>query len=135
MPVNNFSVMSGQSQPILDLTSTVGSQCVLLKDTTRCRLWGSNPGPLNSVSDALPPRHRTSYSTAMDPDQGLCTLFTEQSFFILPHQENMSVKCLPPRTPLLYSKTGVSRGIPIFLTFAPKHRLWVLVRTASARRF
>ena len=35
-------------------------------------------------------------------------------------------------TPLLYSKTGVCRGIPIFLIFAPKHRLWVHVRTASA---
>ena len=53
-------------------------------------------------------------------------------FFV--HQENMSVKCLPPQTPLLYSKTGVRRGIPIFLIFAPKHRLWVLVRTASPRR-
>ena len=51
------------------------------------------------------------------------------------HQENMSVKCVPPQTPLLYSKTGVCRGIPIFLIFAPKHRLWVLVRTASARGF
>ena len=51
------------------------------------------------------------------------------------HQENMSVKCIPPYTPLLYSKAGVCRGIPIFLIFAPKHRLWVLVRTASARRF
>ena len=47
----------------------------------------------------------------------------------------MSVKCVPPQTPLLYSETGVCRGIPIFLIFAPKHRLWVLVRTASARRF
>ena len=28
-----------------------------------------------------------------------------------------------PLTPLLYSKTGVCRGIPIFLIFAPKHRL------------
>ena len=37
------------------------------------------------------------------------------------HQENMSVKCLPPYTPLLYSKTGVYRGIPIFLIFVPKH--------------
>ena len=27
----------------------------------------------------------------------------------------MSVKCVPPQTPLLYSKTGVCRGIPIFL--------------------
>ena len=44
----------------------------------------------------------------------------------------MSVKCVPP---LLFSKTGVCRGIPIFLIFAPKHRLWVLVRTASLRRF
>ena len=51
------------------------------------------------------------------------------------HQENMSVKCIPPHTPHLYSKTGVRRGIPIFLNFAPKHRLWVLVRTASPRRF
>ena len=31
------------------------------------------------------------------------------------HQENMSVKWIPPHTPLLYSKTGVCRGIPIFL--------------------
>ena len=49
------------------------------------------------------------------------------------HQENMSVKSKPPQTPLLYSKTGVCRGISIFLIFAPKHRLWVLVRTASHR--
>ena len=27
----------------------------------------------------------------------------------------MSVKCVPPQTPLLYSKTGVCRGIPIFI--------------------
>ena len=51
------------------------------------------------------------------------------------HRENMSVKCVPLQTPLLYSKTGVCRGISTFLIFAPKHRLWVLVRTASARRF
>ena len=51
------------------------------------------------------------------------------------HQENMSVQSIPPQTPLLYSKTGVCRGITIFLIFAAKHRLWVLVRTASARRF
>ena len=47
------------------------------------------------------------------------------------HQENMSVQCIPPQTPLLCSKTGVCNGIPIFLNFAPKHRLWVLVRTAT----
>ena len=41
-----------------------------------------------------------------------------------------------PLNPILYSKTGDCRDIPIFLSFAPKHtvctcRLWVLVRTAS----
>ena len=29
----------------------------------------------------------------------------------------MSMKCIPPHTPLLYSKSGVYRGIPIFLFF------------------
>ena len=33
-------------------------------------------------------------------------------------------------TQLLYSKTGVHRDIPIFLNYVPKHRLWVLVKTA-----
>ena len=47
------------------------------------------------------------------------------------HQENMSIKYIPPHTPILYRKIGVCRGIPIFLIFAPKHRLWVLVRTAT----
>ena len=35
VPVNNFSVMSGRSQRFLGLTSTVGSRCALLKDTTQ----------------------------------------------------------------------------------------------------
>ena len=39
--------------------------------------------------------------------------------------------CFIPYTPLLYSKTGVRRGIYYFLIFALKHILWVLVRTAS----
>ena len=41
-----------------------------------------------------------------------------------------------PYTPLIhvYSKIGVYRGIHNFLNFALKHRLWVLVRTASLRR-
>ena len=47
------------------------------------------------------------------------------------HHENKSVKRRPPYTPLLYSETGVYRGIHFFLIFAPKHRLLVLVRTAS----
>ena len=41
------------------------------------------------------------------------------------------MQCIPPHIPLLYSKTGVYKGIPIFVIFYPKHRLWVLVRTAS----
>ena len=45
----------------------------------------------------------------------------------------MSEYCLPPYTPLLYSKTGVYRDIHYFLIFAIKHMLWVLVRTASVR--
>ena len=56
-------------------------------------------------------------------------------YSLIPHQENMSVYSLPPQIALLYSETGVCRGIPIFLIFAPKHRLWVLVRTASNRKF
>ena len=43
------------------------------------------------------------------------------------YQESMSMKIPPPYTPLSYSKTGVYRGIPIFLIFDPKHRLWVLI--------
>ena len=37
--------------------------------------------------------------------------------------------------PTLYSKTGVYRGIHNFSYSAQKHRLWVLVRTASMRQF
>ena len=36
-----------------------------------------------------------------------------------------------PLNPTLYSKTGVCRGLPVFLIFAPEHRLWILVRTAT----
>ena len=35
----------------------------------------------------------------------------------------------------IYRKTSVGRGKPNFLILDPKHALWVLVRTASARRF
>ena len=41
----------------------------------------------------------------------------------------------PPYTQLLYSKTGVYMGIYLFLIFALKHRLWVLVTIASVMRF
>ena len=41
------------------------------------------------------------------------------------HQENVSVQRIPPIKPHFYSKTGVCGGIPIFLIFALKHRLYV----------
>ena len=40
-----------------------------------------------------------------------------------------------PYTPLLYSETGFTGVWLFFLIFATKHRLGVLVRTASARQF
>ena len=57
--------------------------------------------------------------------------FGDEKIFFLVHQENISVKFIPSLNPTFYSKTGVCRGIPILLIFAPKHRLWVLIRTAS----
>ena len=39
------------------------------------------------------------------------------------HQDNMSVQFIPPCTPLLYSKSGVYRGIHNFIIFVLKHRL------------
>ena len=45
----------------------------------------------------------------------------------------MSVCFILPYTPLLYSKTGVYRGLHYFLILALKHILWVLVRAASLR--
>ena len=50
------------------------------------------------------------------------------------YHDNMSVLYIPPYTPLLYSKTLVYRCIHFFLIYAIKHRLWVLIRTASMRR-
>ena len=47
------------------------------------------------------------------------------------HQDNMSMLLMPHCTSILYSNTGVYRGIHFFLIFASKHRLWVLVRTAT----
>ena len=38
-------------------------------------------------------------------------------------------------SPLLYSKTGVYRGVHYFLYVCSKRRLWVLVRDASPGRF
>ena len=67
------------------------------------------------------------------------TLLTEPGVIVISeqtlHQDNMSVCFIPPYTPLLYSKTGVYRGLNYFLIFALKHILWVLIRIASPRRF
>ena len=51
------------------------------------------------------------------------------------HHANMSVQCKPLTPPLLSSKIGVYKDIHYFLIIAFKHRLWVLVRTASMGRF
>ena len=47
----------------------------------------------------------------------------------------MSVKCRPTYTLLLNSKIGVYRGIHYFVIVALKHRLWVVVKTASIISF
>ena len=39
------------------------------------------------------------------------------------------MKCIPPHTQLLYSKSGVYRGYTYFL-FLIQNRFWVLFRTA-----
>ena len=52
-----------------------------------------------------------------------------------PSGKHINEKSIPHHIPLLYSKTGVYRVIPIFVfIFVPKHRLWILVRTATASR-
>ena len=42
---------------------------------------------------------------------------------------------LTPLNPTLYTKTGVYRGIHYFSYFCSKHRMWVFIRTPSARQF
>ena len=60
----------------------------------------------------------------------LTPLNVKRAITPISHQKNMSVQYIPSYTPLLHRKTGVCRGIPIFLIFALKHRLWVLVAEA-----
>ena len=45
----------------------------------------------------------------------------------------MSMKSMPLEHEFYVAKTGGYRGIPSLLIFSAKHRLWVLVRTASMR--
>ena len=51
------------------------------------------------------------------------------------HQENMSTNVYPLIPHFYIAKLGYAGVTPIFLIFTSKHRLWVLVRTASARQF
>ena len=92
------------------------------------------PGPLVAILMNLKVtfmKRLVEYINGIEDDD--ISLGRSRSKFV--HQENMSVCLIPPYTPLLYSKTGVYRGIHYFLIFALKHILWVLVRTASMRRF
>ena len=46
------------------------------------------------------------------------------------HENNMSVQyTYTPLNSMFYSKTWVYRGIPVFLVFDPKYRLYVLTCT------
>ena len=64
IPVNNFSVMLGQSHRFLGITSTfLGGKYVLLKDTTQRPELVLSPRPLDPESEVLttrPPRPRGS---------------------------------------------------------------------------
>ena len=61
--------------------------------------------------------HRSHTSTAVtEPIKDAGTVDQRTVKQIL-HQENMSVKRIPPHTPLLYRKTGICRGVSIFLIF------------------
>ena len=67
------------------------------------------------------------YTTTMIP------LFKIASFSLKEYSITKTCPCNAyPLEPHFYSKIGLCRVIPIFLIVAPKHRLWVLVRTASA---
>ena len=48
------------------------------------------------------------------------------------HEDNISVQYIPIIPHFYNSKIWVCRGIPIFLIFDPKHKLWVPVKTALA---
>ena len=57
----------------------------------------------------------------------------EMLFYLIRITKTCPCNVYPLEPHFYISKTGVYRGIPIFLIYAPKHRLWVFVRTASAR--
>ena len=65
----------------------------------------------------------------------LYLVFIKEGTFYIGQFSITRITCPCVLYPLLYSKTGVYRGIHYFLIFALKHILWVLVRTTSMRRF
>ena len=80
-------------------------------------------------------------SNAMETRVLIRSCPTQNAVFPLPQYtwlRNIRITCpcdLYPLTPHFYiAKLGVYRGKHYFLIFALKHRLWVLVRTASLRR-
>ena len=72
--------------------------------------------------------HRYDASRFCDTNAIFMKLINKHKYFLsfnrthTCHHANMSVRCIPPYTPLLYSKIGVYRGILYFLIFALKHR-------------
>ena len=70
------------------------------------------------------------------------SIFEEYRAFKYPHSHPgamiITKTCLykfDPLKPHFYIVNGVYRGIYYFSYFSSKHRSWVLVRTASSRRF
>ena len=68
-----------------------------------------------------------------------CSRNASSVAYFFTYSENMKTNIrktylckLYPFIPHFYT-INLSRGIPIFLIFAPKHRSWVLVRTASVK--
>ena len=53
VPVNNFSVMLGRSHHFRGITSTSGSKCTLLKDTTRFDPSGARTKILAAVGNIM----------------------------------------------------------------------------------
>ena len=67
----------------------------------------------------------------------ICKLITAGSILVS-NNSNEGIICpcnVHPLTPHFHIVKLVFTGVYIFLIFALKHRLWVLVRTASVRRF
>ena len=65
----------------------------------------------------------------------LCRACSSMIFFLI-SQKHAYIILTPLNPTFIYSKTGVYMGVHYFFYyFCSKHRLWVLVRTASPRRF